>query len=171
MKTQFRLPKPIIQFSSGSTTLSELVRHNGFDANSYPWAARMLGRFPLPSWQRGLVWTLEQNRHFIDSVFQGFDLGSIMVNYWEADDKGIMRPMSDVLLDGQQRTNAVIEFTRNAYCYEGFYWNDLNRNEQRNFLETSIGLKTTRYFDEPILKRVYNHLNFSGTHHQVSEMA
>ncbi|XPP93312.1 DUF262 domain-containing protein (plasmid) [Photobacterium leiognathi subsp. mandapamensis] len=167
----FRLPRPIIAFSSGGTSLSELVRGNGYDESAYPWAARMLGRFPLPSWQRGLVWTEEQNQNFIESVFQGYDLGSIMVNSWQEGDNGVMIPMSDILLDGQQRTNAVIQFTRNAFPYEGYYWNDLNRREQRVFLETQIGIKKTRCFDEEILKKVYNHLNFSGVRHELSQMA
>ncbi|MBD0788201.1 DUF262 domain-containing protein [Vibrio sp. Y2-5] len=170
-KNKFRLPRPIISFSSSSIAITELVRGSGYDSSSYPWASRMLGRFPLPDWQRGLVWSKKKNLAFIDSVFQGFDLGSVMINDWEESSTGILRPMSDILIDGQQRTNALIQYTSNEFPYEGYYWRELNRNEQRVFLESQLGLKKTRCFDEAILKRVYNLLNFSGVKHTAKEMA
>lgn len=169
---RYRLGAPIIRFSNGGTSISNLVRHNGYNESDYkPWAARMLGRFPIPKWQRELCWTDEQDRAFVQSVFEGFDLGSVMINDWEEDDNGLLRPMSDILIDGQQRTNAVIRFTRNEFDYLGYYWNDLNRTEQRRFLEAEIGLKKVRCYNEAKLKQAYNHLNFTGVRHAESERA
>lgn len=167
----FRLRKPIIEFSSSESTLHALVSESGLERASYPWATRMLGKFPIPKWQRPLVWTQKHNMDFIESIFQGYDLGSVMINGWIACDNDIMLPMSDILIDGQQRINAVIQFTSNAFPYDGFYWSEFTRREQRVFLESRIGMKKTHCFDETILKKVYNHLNFSGVAHKPSEVA
>lgn len=170
--TEYRLSKPIIRFSHHSTALSELVRSSGYNSNDYPWAARMLGKHPIPSWQRELCWSKQKSRKFIHSVFQGFDLGSVMKNgYQYANNSDILMPMSDILIDGQQRINALILFINNEIDYETYYWNDLNRLEQRTFLESQIGLKSTNCFDKEVLKKVYNLLNFSGVRHKHSEIA
>ena len=55
-----RMPKPVIKFNSTSTMIAALVNGSGYGEEHYPWAERFIGRFPLPAWQRGLVWTLEQ---------------------------------------------------------------------------------------------------------------
>ncbi|WP_318521281.1 DUF262 domain-containing protein [Photobacterium leiognathi] len=169
--TKYRLPQPVISFSTTSTTIQGLISHSGYGKESYPWTDRMIGRFPLPSWQRGSVWTREQQLSFIESVFQGYDLGSVMINDYEDIGNGIMRPMSDILLDGQQRVGSLLAFINNEFPYASFYWKDLNRTEQRRFLEREMGKKTTCCFDEEKLKKVYNHLNFSGTNHEAHERA
>lgn len=167
----YRLPQPLISFATKSSAIGELVRHNGYGPKDYPWATRMMGRFPLPSWQRGLVWTEQKNKNFIHSVFQGFDLGSVMINGWEDVPGGTLRPMSDILIDGQQRTNAIIQFTGNKFDYFGYHWDDMNRREQMRFLEAQIGLKATHCFDEKLLKRVYDLLNFTGVQHSEEQRA
>lgn len=169
---EYRLPKPIIKFATGSTGVGELVRDSsGYSADDYPWTDRMLGRFPLPSWQRGLVWSEQKNQDFIHSIFQGFDLGSVMINDWEELPDGTLRPMSDIMIDGQQRTNAVMQFTSNKFAYRGYFWDDLNRREQTRFKEAQIGRKSTRCFNEKVLKQVYNLLNFSGVQHREDQRA
>ncbi|MBY7902352.1 DUF262 domain-containing protein [Vibrio fluvialis] len=167
----FRLPKPVIYFNSTSTTISGLVSHSGYGKEAYPWADRMLGRFPLPKWQRQLVWSEDQKRSFIESVFLGYDLGSVMINSYEDIGNGLTRPMSDILIDGQQRVSALLAFTNNEFDYAGYFWKDLNRREQRRFLEREMGKRTTDCYDESELKKVYNHLNFSGVRHEQSEKA
>ncbi|AAL47509.1 DUF262 domain-containing protein [Vibrio cholerae] len=167
----YRLPKPVIFFNSTSTTISSLVSSSGYGKEAYPWAERMLGRFPLPKWQRQLVWSDAQKLSFIESVFMGYDLGSVMINSYEDLGNGLTRPMSDILIDGQQRISALLAFINNEFEYEGYFWKNLNRREQRRFLEREMGKRTTECYDENELKKVYNHLNFSGVRHEISEMA
>lgn len=167
----YRLPKRVIHFNATGTSIHGLISNSGYGKEAYPWADRMLGRFPLPTWQRQLVWSESQKRSFIESVFMGYDLGSVMINDYEDIGGGKTRPMSDILIDGQQRVSALLAFVNNEFDYEGFYWRDLNRRERRRFLEREMGKKTTRCFDEAELKKVYNHLNFSGTNHTADQMA
>ena len=93
-----------------------------------------------------------------------------MINSYE-DVNGIMRPMSDILIDGQQRVSALRSFVMNEFQVNGLYWKELNRTEQRTFLERELGKKEVNCFDEEKLKVVYDHLNFSGTKHKESERA
>lgn len=167
----FRLPKPVIHFVSTSTTISALVTDSGYGKEAYPWTDRMVGRFPLPAWQRQLVWSVDQKRSFIESVFQGYDIGSVMINSYEDIGNGITRPMSDILIDGQQRVSALLSFMNNEFDYAGYFWKDLNRREKRRFLEREMGKRITECYEEDLLKLTYNRLNFSGVRHEQSEMA
>ncbi|BBM67850.1 MULTISPECIES: DUF262 domain-containing protein [Vibrio] len=166
-----RLPKPIIHFTSGSRPL-ELLICGGKERRDYPWTSRFIGDWPLPMWQRELCWTQAENVSFLESVYQGYDLGSVMVNNMRWDDKkNISVPMSDIIIDGQQRINALFGFVHNKIPVNGLYWRDLTRIEQRTFREREIGVKVTSCYDEAILKKVYNHLNFSGVRHLEKEKA
>ena len=167
----YRLPTPEIRFTSDSTSLGFLLDTLNSPPEIYPWATRMLGRFPLPSWQRGLCWTIEQKKKFIESVFSGFDLGSVMINSYKYADGNVTVPLSDILIDGQQRLDALLSFCNNDFDYCGFFWEDLNRREKRRFLERQIGVHKTDCFDEILLKKTYNLLNFSGVAHKEGEIA
>ncbi|WP_233071675.1 DUF262 domain-containing protein [Motilimonas eburnea] len=166
-----RLPKPVIRFASSSTSIHALVANSGFGKEAYPWTNRFIGRFPLPSWQRELVWSQEQKISFIESVFMGYDLGSVMINDYLEMTNGTMSPMSDILIDGQQRVSAINDFITDQFPVNGLFWKDLTRIERRTFLEREMGKKMVSCFDEDKLKLVYNHLNFSGVRHSQSEMA
>lgn len=165
-----RLPAPIIRFSSGSRPLEMLIC-GGKEKRDYPWADRFIGDWPLPTWQRGLVWTIAQKVAFIESVFIGYDLGSVMINSLDWLEDNTSRPMSEIVIDGQQRLSALIGFVGNEFAVNGLYWKELTRLEQRTFREREIGIKTVTCYDEDKLKVVYNHLNFSGVRHQMSEKA
>ncbi|QXM18781.1 hypothetical protein [Vibrio phage ST2-1pr] len=166
-----RIPRPIIRFTSGSMPI-ELLICGGKEESDYPWAKRFIGGWPLPSWQRGLVWSVEEKVAFIESVFIGYDLGSVMINdlNWDEDRK-MTTPMSEIIVDGQQRISALIGYVNNDFSINGLYWKDLTRIEQRDFRERQIGLKSISCFDEEKLKIVYNHLNFGGVRHKDNEKA
>jgi len=166
-----RLPKPIINFTSGSRPL-ELLICGGKSESDYPWAKRFIGGWPIPNWQRSLVWAQEQKVAFIDSVYRGYDLGSVMINEpeWNSSETQMLA-MSDAVIDGQQRLSAIIGFVNNEFPVNGLHWKDLTRLEQRIFREREIGFKSTKCYDEGKLKIVYNHLNFSGVRHLAREMA
>ncbi|NOI32021.1 DUF262 domain-containing protein [Vibrio coralliilyticus] len=166
-----RLPKSIIRFSSGARPL-ELLICGGKEKSDYPWTNRFIGSWPLPTWQRGLVWTIEQKIAFIESVFMGYDLGSVMINelHWP-DGQKASTPMSEIIIDGQQRISALVSFVENEFPINGLYWKDLTREEKRTFREREIGVKSVACYDEEKLRIVYNHLNFSGVRHEHSEKA
>ena len=62
-------------------------------------------------YQRKLVWTLEENRLFIDSLINKFPTPSIIVSEYQDDDG---KSMYEVI-DGLQRLNAIVRFVNNEY--------------------------------------------------------
>lgn len=54
------------QFTSGERDGPEM----------HPWAERFVMGFPLPAWQRPLIWTPDQKVRFILSIWSGVDIGS-----------------------------------------------------------------------------------------------
>ncbi|MFC5079533.1 hypothetical protein VTH8203_01520 [Vibrio thalassae] len=167
-----RIPQPIIKFSESGVMISDLVdKRHGYTAEDYPWARKMLGKFPIPTWQRDSVWTLKQKVSFIESCYLGYDIGSIVVNGYLDLDDNTLAEYSDCLIDGQQRVEALLDYTSDKFKVFGFYYSELERSEQSRFLYRELGKRTTDCFDERKLKVVYNHLNFSGTNHLESERA
>lgn len=167
-----RIPQPIIAFSESGVMISDLVgQRHGYSAKDYPWARKMLGKFPIPVWQRESVWTLAQKVSFIESCYLGYDIGSIVVNGYVDLDNNTLAKYSDCLIDGQQRVEAMLDYTNDKFKVFGLFYSELNRGEQSRFLLRELGKRKTECFDEQKLKAVYNHLNFSGTNHLDCERA
>lgn len=121
----------------------------------------------LPSFQRKLVWTEKQNIALIESVIQHIPIGSYMVNYTNYGDS-----LDNLLIDGQQRLNALHLYFNNAFPVFGLYWNDLTVLEKRQIrMESRITRVETHIKDEAHLREVYNRFNFGGTAHKDSERA
>jgi hypothetical protein len=167
-----RLPPKVMNFRNTSSSIAEFVSpRRGYDASDYPWAKKMLGKFPLPPWQRDSVWTLEQKVSFIQSAYLGYDLGSVVINEHMDLNDDKLATFSDCLIDGQQRIECILDYTNNTFPVYGLLWKELVRGEQNRFLMREIGKRMVSCFDEEKLKQVYNHLNFSGTRHKESERA
>jgi len=121
----------------------------------------------LPAFQRGLVWSEKQNIALIESLILGIEIGSYMVNI-----TGHGSVFDNLLIEGQQRLNALHLYFNNAFPVFGFYWKDLNVYEQREirinrlFTKNEICIK-----DDAKLREVYNRFNFGGTAHKDSERA
>jgi hypothetical protein len=75
-----------------------------------------------PSYQRELVWDLEDKVALIDSIFRGLDIGKfVFINLPFKDNSP-----SQEILDGKQRLNAIIEFTQDRFKYKGVYYSELS---------------------------------------------
>lgn len=167
-----RLPQKTMDFRNSSSAIAEFVSiSSGYGASDYPWAKKMLGKFPLPPWQRDSVWTMGQKVSFIQSIYLGYDLGSVVINEYMNINNDKLAKFSDCLIDGQQRLEAIFDYTSNKFPVYGLLWKELNRREQTRFLMQELGKRMVNCFDEEKLKQVYNHLNYSGTRHKESERA
>lgn len=80
-----------------------------------------------PTYQRGYVWTEEDEVRLIDSVFNGSDIGKfIFLTYpWPIED--------DDVLDGKQRLNTLVRFTTSQFQYNGLYWHQLSKVDRYKF--------------------------------------
>ncbi len=145
----------------------------------YPWANRFICGFPIPDFQRQIVWTLPQMEAFIMSVWIKNPIGTYMINdNVEIGDHvdGAFPLYCDALLDGQQRLTALQYYFDNKISIKGtdgkrYVWSDLSIVTQRRFRNTSFGREFVSVKDLYVLKELYNLRNFTGVAHQEHERA
>lgn len=82
------------------------------------------GRFKvsIPDFQRGLVWNTKKQKGLIDSINEGYPVGSLLL--YEGNESGGKRQFS--IVDGLQRTHAIRSFVANPNRY--FSSEDVDEN-------------------------------------------
>ena len=117
-----------------------------------------------PRYQRGYVWTEEDQHALIDSIFNRMNIGSLIfsrhsgylhkdknetVTYINLDGDEIQVPRekdyTNAVIDGQQRVTTLWRFFTNKFPYRGVYYSDLHPHDRGEFNSTSISY---RQFDE-----------------------
>ena len=129
--------------------------------------------FQLPSFQRGMVWVPEQNERFIESAYMGFDLGSYVVNdvLSTITKQDVIEQCDMMLIDGQQRINAIRGYVNNEFKVFGYFWKELESVDQRRFRRVLFTRGEITCTDEVVLRDLYNRLNYGGTPHTPEERA
>lgn len=74
-----------------------------------------------PSYQRDLVWTIEDKCSLLDSIFNRRHTGNLIV---------IEKDYNYEVLDGKQRLSTVCEFILNKFKYKGKYFHDLSLRDK-----------------------------------------
>jgi len=138
--------------------------HGGFIRNLAP-GERYLGAFIVPPFQRGLVWTLEQKRRLIESLYMGLPVGAIVWNQTHAAGR-----CDRWLLDGQQRVTAITEWLAGGFAVSGWRYPDLPEIERRHFDRMGIEAIQTEIEDEATCREVYDRLVYGGTPHEPREV-
>ena len=97
-----------------------------------------LGSIALPEFQRGYVWSREQVRNFMSSLYRKHPVGSFLVWVTQTEDatvrgdKAPAKSTVDLLLDGQQRVTSLYGIIRgkapkffdgDARAFTGLYFN------------------------------------------------
>lgn len=164
-----KIPKRRYEFKTNSFIIAEALN---FQSQSDVAGRRTLGGFILPDFQRPRVWTLEQNVALIESIYEGFSFGSYaVVANSEVDAPNSTHYYDGILLDGQQRIAAILDYVDNKFPVFGFYYRDITLADQRRFRQTSFPRVELRTTDEALMRDYYNHMNFSGVRHQDDERA
>lgn len=89
------------------------------------------GYNPSPAYQRDYVWTDANRQALYTSIFNGQDIGRIVVLRYE-DDARLE------ILDGKQRGDAIYGFLRGKYTYNDMRWHQLSRNDRRKFEDHQV---------------------------------
>lgn len=128
----------------------------------------------VPLFQRDLKWTDNQKTSFIESVWCGRAVGALLATRISRNKKtGVKHPFSNMLLDGQQRLNAVRCYLNNKVPAFGYYFEELNSASQEWFLgfNFNVELFSAHSYSLDTFKQMYDELNFSGTIHEEAERA
>ena len=115
--------------------------------------------YNIPPWQRGLVWTLDQNIALIESIWRGIPIGSYSVNHWEVKDQSL----TNIVIDGQQRLNAIQCYFEDEFDVFGAKWSQVGQIDQRRFKSCHFPKFEVKSIDLNYLKNYYNLMNFAGT--------
>jgi hypothetical protein len=83
-----------------------------------------------PSWQRDAVWSNKKKPALIESLINGIPIPEITL--WLRED-GVY-----VVVDGQQRLRAILEYQSGGYKANGDYYEDLTVEESEQLDETSV---------------------------------
>lgn len=186
--TGVRMPTASLDAKVHNLTVGELMgRLERFSRGEegpemYPWASRFAMGYPLPAWQRPLVWTEAQKVRFIQSLWAGVDVGTYMVNdvyelVNDAQGDGCHYQLfSEVLLDGQQRLTALEDYFYNRFAVPDAggvprYWQDLPRIERRRLSSLHFAKATVSSWDERYLRLAYDLRAFGGTPHTEAQRA
>src|SRR5690606_6536932 len=86
---------------------------------------------PDAYFQRNLVWREIHNKDFIKTILLGFPFPQIFISKGKVD----IERMTTIscIVDGQQRTNAIIKFIENDFDVDGQFYSDLTPDEQSSF--------------------------------------
>lgn len=122
----------------------------------------------IPSWQRGIVWTHDQQVRLVESAWLGIPLGTMTYN------RGVVytSPFDNLLLDGQQRLFSLERYWKDEFDVFGYFWSEVPEDEKRGFEnQTILGAYETRSDDERYLRSYYDLMNFGGVAHTDDQRA
>ena len=110
----------------------------------------------IPQFQRPYKWTVRNVIQLLDDIqrFKGitpYRIGTIVI-YKENETANIV--------DGQQRTNAIIKFIDNQYEVDGRYYNNLSEEEKSNFLKYEVAvIELDLENDDPKVQEIFQRIN------------
>ncbi len=171
----YRMPLPLLQPRTFDAVLGDLFdapqRERQWQREGHP-AQRYIMGMPVPTWQRGLVWSEAQQQAFVESAWLGLHLGMVVINGVRRDQgTGQVHALSGLLLDGQQRLAAIDAYLGNRFPVCGHYWRELPPHEQARFSRTPFTRCEVSLWHEGRLRDLYDRMNFGGTAHAPHERA
>ena len=171
------LPTPLLNGTISARCIYDIMRSRKPEYESLFHTLPTVGHWYIPPFQRPAVWTRKQNQRLIESLWLGISIGSIVVSAVskvEADGK--YAPLSDCLIDGQQRLRAIAQYLADdLVVFEGtphaHAYSDLSERQRRKFDNTPVGFIQLPPATEAQLRDLYDRLNFGGTAHLESQRA
>lgn len=119
-----------------------------------------------PDFQRGYVWTAEDDQAYLDAVMAGRDLGRFIT---------VSRPYphNDWLLDGKQRLNCLMRFFRSEIAWRGVFWDQLSARDRGAIEDRAVHLAQLDEvrFTRADLLRIFLEVNTGGVPQSESHLA
>lgn len=161
------MPQPIKLGEHLQTTILA-PHHNWEESGPDPLGRRTVMGYPLPSWQRGLVWTEAQMVRLLESAWRGLSIGTYTINQ----SPQYRGEFDGILIDGQQRLYALQCYFEGKFPVYGYTWQEVTEIDRRGFLMgRHFSSYITRTDDEQYLRDYYNLMNFGGVAHTDDQRA
>ena len=118
-----------------------------------------------PSYQRNAVWTNRQKSYLIDSILNGYPIPEIYIQE-DIDEAG---HAMFIIVDGQQRLRAVLEFLDNKFKlneedspeFHGALFTDLTSDQKRTFFKYNFIVRTIPEMPEEDIRGIFKRLNLN----------
>lgn len=113
---------------------------------------------PDAYFQRNLVWRDVHNKDFIKTILLGYPFPQIFISKGKID----VATMSTVscIVDGQQRTNAIVKFIENQFDVDGNFYIDLTEEQKSDFLKYEIAvIELDLENDDPKIQEIFQRIN------------
>lgn len=111
-----------------------------------------------PSYQRDLVWTMEQKLSLVDSIFNNVDIGKF--TFIKHD---YSRELCYEILDGKQRLSTICEFYENRFAWKGKKFTELCAEDARHFTGFPIIQGEVSEITQQQIYRLFVKMNTTGT--------
>lgn len=177
MSRHSRIPPPQDLGKYSRSTVGSLVlnlkdyQEKYKDDPLYDLTDRTACGYPLPSFQRQRCWTHEQSVKFLESLWEGYPVGTYTVHLADWGEGGKPLPYSGWLVDGQQRLTTIEEYLCDNYRVYGLLYSELTPVEKRRFKGLTFPRYEIEVWDEEKIRSLYNKMNFGGVAHKESERA
>lgn len=113
---------------------------------------------PDAYFQRNLVWRDVHKRDFIETILKGLPFPQMFFSRGKIDVESMRT--TKCIVDGQQRTNAIIEFVDNKFELNGRSFKDFSEQEKTDFLKYEIAIvELDLDNDDPQVKEVFARVN------------
>jgi hypothetical protein len=111
-----------------------------------------------PDYQRDLVWTIEQKRELIRSMFNYVDIGKF--TFIKHD---YSRELFYEILDGKQRLTTLCEFYEDRFTYEGLKFSEMCFRDRHHLTDYPIVWGETEALTQKQIYGLFLQLNTTGT--------
>lgn len=126
----------------------------------------------VPDYQRELIWTLENKQNLIYAIMNGSPIGEFIFAKDTVESKTEYYHKW-IVIDGQQRINALKEFVLNTYAdLDGRYFKDYSYREMTYFLEnyTNFNFVSIKNLSLKEQVEIYISKNIGGVAHSNDEI-
>jgi hypothetical protein len=113
---------------------------------------------PDAYFQRNLVWRDVHKRDFIKTILLGYPFPQIFISKGRVN----VETMSTVscIVDGQQRSNAIVSFINGAFDVDGKKYSDLTDREKADFLKYEVAvIELDLENDDPKVQEIFQRIN------------
>lgn len=110
-----------------------------------------------PDYQRKYVWEQSDKDRFLDSLFCGRPLGTFLF----VTEK---HPKQDILLDGKQRINTLMELISSTLPYKGVYWHEMSFGDRSAAMTRSVQFAdlSVKQYSRSQLLEIFLEVNAAG---------